>query len=122
MFHDETDRVLDLQVLRSAAPLLLGCRRVLLVLDVFQRVLDQVAHSPVLGRVQRLNVLQDVQNLRTTTRNDASKVGMQPGDSWLAKRFLHGDLLRPDAQVEVEASLQQQVLHIVGVDGEVEVQ
>lgn len=32
------------------------------------------------------------------------------------------DLLRPDAQVEVEPCLQQQVLHIVGVDGEVEVQ
>lgn len=34
----------------------------------------------------------------------------------------HPNLLRPDAQVEVEASLKQQVLHIVGVDGEVEVQ
>ena len=32
------------------------------------------------------------------------------------------DLLWPDAKVEVEASLQQQVLDVVGVDGEVEVQ
>lgn len=51
VFHDEPDRVLDLQVLRRAAPLLLGRCRVFLVLDVFQCVLDQVAHSPVLGRV-----------------------------------------------------------------------
>lgn len=32
------------------------------------------------------------------------------------------DLLWPDAQVEVEARLQQQVLHIIWVDSEVEVQ
>lgn len=32
------------------------------------------------------------------------------------------DLFWPDAQVEVEASLQQQVLHIIRVDSEVEVQ
>lgn len=120
MFHDETDRVLDLQVLRSAAPLLLRCRRVFLVLDVFQCVLDQVAHSPMLGRVQCLNVLQDVQNLRPTTNNDTSKgFWSQFAGKKVCSR---PDLLRPDAQVEVEASLQEQVLHIVRVDGEVEVQ
>lgn len=32
------------------------------------------------------------------------------------------DLFWPDAQVEVEAGLQQQVLHIIWVDSEVEVQ
>lgn len=35
---------------------------------------------------------------------------------------LDPDLFWPDTQVEVEAGLQQQVLHIIGVDGEVEVQ
>lgn len=37
-------------------------------------------------------------------------------------RSLHPDLFWPDTQVEVEPGLQQQVLHIVWVDGEVEVQ
>lgn len=37
-------------------------------------------------------------------------------------QVLFTDLLWPDAQVEVEACLQQQVLHIVWVDSEVEVQ
>lgn len=72
MFHDETDGVLDLHVLRRATPLLLGCSWVLLVLDMFQRVLDQVAHGPVLGGVQRLNVLQDVQNLRPDCKQNTS--------------------------------------------------
>lgn len=32
------------------------------------------------------------------------------------------DLFWPDAQMEVEAGLQQQVLHIIRIDSEVEVQ
>ena len=32
------------------------------------------------------------------------------------------DLLGPDAQVEIEASLQEEVLHVVRADGEVEIQ
>lgn len=88
MLHDEADRVLDLQVLRGASLLLLGFRRVLLVLDVFQRVLDQVGHSPVLGRVQCLNVLQDVQNLWTMTSNNLSKVCMEPGVSLREKTLV----------------------------------
>lgn len=36
--------------------------------------------------------------------------------------FVSPDLFWPDAQVEVEASLQQQVLHIIWVDSEVEIQ
>lgn len=32
------------------------------------------------------------------------------------------DLLGPDSQVEVESCLQQQILHIIRVDGEVEIQ
>ena len=32
------------------------------------------------------------------------------------------DLFWPDAQMEVEPRLQQQVLHVIWVDGEVEVQ
>lgn len=67
-------------------------------------------------------MLQDVQNLRPTTNKDASKVRVEPGVGLKALRTRRPDLLGPDAQVEVEASLQQQVLHVVGVDGEVEVQ
>lgn len=37
-------------------------------------------------------------------------------------RPLGPDLFWPDTQVEVEAGLQQQVLHVIWVDGEVEVQ
>lgn len=67
VFHDEAHGILDLQVFRRAALLHLGCRRVLLVLDVLQRVLHQVAHRPVLGGIQRLDVLQDVKHLRQRT-------------------------------------------------------
>lgn len=63
MLHDETYRVLHLAVFRSTASLHLGLHSVSLVLDVFQRVLHQVTHSAVLGRIQRLDVLQDVQHL-----------------------------------------------------------
>lgn len=63
MFHDEADGVLHLAVFRSAASLHLGLDGVSLVLDVFQRVLHQVTHSAVLRRIQRLDVLQDVQHL-----------------------------------------------------------
>lgn len=60
VFHDETDRVLDLQVFWSATLLHLRCNRMFLVLDVLQRVLHQVTHCPMLGGVQCLNVLQNV--------------------------------------------------------------
>lgn len=63
VFHDEAYGVLHLAVLRSAASLHLGLHGVSLVLDVFQRVLHQVTHSAVLRRIQRLDVLQDVQHL-----------------------------------------------------------
>lgn len=69
MFHDEAYGVLHLGVFGSAASLHLGLHSVSLVLDVFQRVLHQVTHSAVLRRIQRLDVLQDVQHLtRTETR------------------------------------------------------
>jgi len=73
VFHDEADGVLDLQVLRGAAPLHLGGGRVLLVLDVLQRVLHQVAHRPVLGGVQGLDVLQDVQHLEGRSRRSGGQ-------------------------------------------------
>lgn len=57
------------------------------------------------------------------TRAAERHAKVESGASLTAKKVCaHPDLLRPDAQVEVEAGLQQQVLHIVGVDGEVEVQ
>ena len=60
MFHNEADRILDFQVFWSTS--LLDLRRywMLLMLDVFQRVLHQITHCPVLGGIQCLNVLQDV--------------------------------------------------------------
>lgn len=63
MLHDEADRVLHLAVLWSAASLHLMLHGMSLVLDVFQRVLNQVTHGAVLRRIQRLDVLQDVQHL-----------------------------------------------------------
>lgn len=60
VFHDEADRILDLQVFWSATLLHLRCNRMFLVLDVLQCMLYQVTHRPMLGGVQRLNVLQDV--------------------------------------------------------------
>ena len=65
VFHDQACGVADVHVLRSAAPLHLGLHRLLLVLDVFQCVLHQVAHRTVLGWVQRLDVLQNIQHLET---------------------------------------------------------
>lgn len=47
----------------GTASLHLWLYRVFLVLDVFQGVLYQITHCPVLGRVQRLDVLQDVEDL-----------------------------------------------------------
>lgn len=67
MFHDETDGVADVLVVGLPAPLHLGRGGMLLVLDVLQRVLHQVTHRAVLGGVQRLDVLQDVQNLPRPT-------------------------------------------------------
>lgn len=63
VFHDEAYGVLHLSVFGSTASLHLGLHNVSLVLDVFQRVLHQVTHSAVLRRIQRLDVLQDVQHL-----------------------------------------------------------
>lgn len=63
MFHDQAYAVLHFYVLGSAASLHLWLHRVLLVLDVLQGVLNQVTYRPMLGRVQRLDVLQDVEDL-----------------------------------------------------------
>lgn len=60
VFHDEANRILDLQVFWCATFLHLRCNRMLLVLDVLQCMLYQVTHCPMLGGVQCLNVLQDV--------------------------------------------------------------
>lgn len=60
VFHDEANRILDLQVFWSATLLHLRCNRMFLVLDVLQCMLYQVTHCPMLGGVQCLNVLQDV--------------------------------------------------------------
>lgn len=68
VFHDEAYGVLHLGVFRSAAFLHLRLHGVSLVLDVLQRVLHQVTHGAVLRRIQRLDVLQDVQDLTQSER------------------------------------------------------
>lgn len=68
VFHNKADWILDLQVFGSAAPLHLRSDRMLLVLDVLQCVLHQVAHSSMLRRIQSLDMLQDVQHLGARRR------------------------------------------------------
>lgn len=64
MFHDEADGVLYVPVLRRAASLHLRLFWMSLMLDVLERMLHQIPHRSVLGRVQSLNVLQNIQHLR----------------------------------------------------------
>lgn len=51
VFHNEANRILDLQVFWSATPLHLRCNGMLLMLNVLQCMLYQVTHCPMLGGV-----------------------------------------------------------------------
>lgn len=69
VFHDEPNGEANLLVLLIGAVLDLGAQLLLAPLDVLQGVLHQVPHSPVLGWVQGLDVLQDVQDLPNHSKN-----------------------------------------------------
>lgn len=69
VFHDEPNGEANLLVLLIRAVLDLGAQLLLAPLDVLQGVLHQVPHSPVLGWVQGLDVLQDVQDLSNHSKN-----------------------------------------------------
>lgn len=69
VFHDEPNGEANLLVLLIRAVLDLGAQLLLAPLDVLQGVLHQVPHSPVLGGIQGLDVLQDVQDLPNHSKN-----------------------------------------------------
>lgn len=67
VLHNEPNGVADVPVLLMGAKLDLHPHLLLLPLNVLQRVLHQVTHRPVLPRVQRLDVLEDVKHLQDKT-------------------------------------------------------
>lgn len=67
MLHNEPDGVADIPVLLIGAQLNLHAYLLLLALNVLQGMLYQIAHRPVLPRVEGLNVLEDVKHLQDKT-------------------------------------------------------
>lgn len=76
VFHNQPDGEADLFVLLIGAVLHLRSHLLLPALNMFQGVLNQVPDGPMLGWVQSLNMLQDVQNLQQPKQEDRFRTSL----------------------------------------------